>query len=340
MRMTPTGPRRAGDRSRGAIALIASVAMVAIFGFTALSVDLGNAWQNRRQLVTASDAAALAAAQEFATHGNGCGAVDDIYVAKNHSSASVVACDPSTGALNGASSGHVLVTAESTVTYSFAPVIGVDSKTMQATTVARYGIPAAVGGLRPFGLCYESLINLPEFVSWDPTTGQPSTPAVIEYDKSAQPNACNAGDPVPGNWATLDLDDGGNSNADVQFWTLNGYPDLVSPGIIPGDTGAFSPSLSSELQSLQDREIIFPLPLFATASGNGSGADFDVVGFIMVQVMDFQTSGGQASRSLTLRFHAAVTEGACCDAGGVDTGIRVVQICAVEADDQADCAIS
>ena len=59
-----------------------------------------------------------------------------------------------------------------------------------------------------------------------------------------------------------------------------------------------------------------------------------------VQVMDFQTSGSQANRSLTLRFHAAVVEGACCDASGVDTGTRVVQICAVAASDASDCVVS
>ena len=330
---------RLGRRNRGAVALIASVSMVAIFGFTALSVDLGNAWQNRRQLVTATDAAALAAAQEYAVLGNGCGGIDDLYVSKNHSSAVVNACTPSSGASSGATSGHVLVTAESTVTYAFAPVIGVDSKTMASTTVARYGIPTSAGGLRPFGLCYDALVMLPEFMSWNPAVG-PSTAVTIEYDKSAQPNACNGGDPVPGNWATMDFDGGGNSNADIQNWTLNGYPDLVSPGPIPGDTGAFSPSLSSELQSIQDAELIFPLPLFDAATGNGSNSSFNVIGFISVQVMDFQTSGSQGNRSLTLRFHAAVVEGACCDASGVDTGTRVVQICAVTAADASDCIVS
>ena len=180
---------------------------------------------------------------------------------------------------------------------------------------------------------------LPEFMSWNPAVG-PSTAVTIEYDKSAQPNACNGGDPVPGNWATMDFDGGGNSNADIQNWTLNGYPDLVSPGPIPGDTGAFSPSLSSELQSIQDAELIFPLPLFDAATGNGSNSSFNVIGFISVQVMDFQTSGSQGNRSLTLRFHAAVVEGACCDASGVDTGTRVVQICAVTAADASDCIVS
>jgi hypothetical protein len=185
-------------------------------------------------------------------------------------------------------------------------------------------------------LCYDALLGLTEYLNWIPAAG-PSQPVEIEYDKSAQPADCNGGDPVPGNWATLDFDDGGNSNADIQEWTLNGYPDLVSPGVVPGDTGAFSPSLASELQILEDTGLIFPLPLFDSASGNGSNSTFNIVGFVSVQVMDFRTNGAQANRSLTLRFIASIVEGACCDVSGVDTGTRVVQICAVSAADESDC---
>ena len=88
---------RTSDRSRGAVALMASAAIVAIFGFTALTIDLGNAWQNRRHLVTATDSAALAAAQEYALHGNGCGPVATTYVTNNKSNATLTTCTPSTG---------------------------------------------------------------------------------------------------------------------------------------------------------------------------------------------------------------------------------------------------
>ena len=339
MRVRSVNGRGNAHPNRGAGAVMTSVAMIAIFGFTALSVDLGNAWQNRRHLVTATDSAALAAAQEYALHGVGCGPLADSYVASNKPDATVTACTPSPGASNGLTSGHVLVTAKTTIDYAFAPIIGVDSKTLASTTVARFGIPSSVGGLRPFGLCYDALLDLPEFSTWDPTSG-PSDPVEIEYDKAAQPNACNGGDPVPGNWATIDLDGGGNSNADIQNWTLNRFPGLIPPGLYPGDTGAFSPSLASELQILEDSQLIFPLPLFSSVTGNGSNSVFDIVGFVSVQIVDFRTNGDQAQRSLTLRFVAAVVEGACCDAGGVDTGTRVLQICAVQANDLSDCPVT
>ena len=316
-----------------------SVSLIAIFAFTAISVDLGNAWQNKRELVNASDAAALAAAQEYAVLGNGCSSVASLFVTSNKDDAALTECTPSEGAVNGDTSGHVLVTAESTVDYAFAPVIGVDSSDIESTTAARFGIPKSARGLRPFGLCSQTLFDMVEWQSWNRAAG-PSDHATIAYEKDSNPNACNFGDPVPGNWATMDFDSGGNSNADIQNWTMNGYPDLVSPSMIPGDTGAFSPSLASELQAIEDAELIFPLPLFDSATGNGSNSSFNVIGFVSVQVMDFQTSGSQGNRSLTLRFHAAVVEGACCDASGVDTGTRVVQICAISASDASDCIVS
>jgi Flp pilus assembly protein TadG len=322
--------------SRGATALIVSVSLVAIFGFTALSVDLGNAWQNQRELVNASDAAALAAAQEYALLGNGCYSIAPSYITKNKSDAAMTACEPSEGAENGDSSGWVLVTAGSTVTYAFAPVIGTDSSDLDSSAAARYGIPSSAGGLRPFGLCSDTLQNLPEFASWDRSAG-PSSAVEIVYSNTSNPADCNSGSPVPGNWATMDFDGGSNSNSDIQQWTMNGYPGLVGPGPVAGDTGAFSPSLASELQSLQDRQLVFPLPIFDGATGTGSNAVFNVVGFVSVRVIDYKTNGGQATRSLTLEFHTSTIEGQCCDPTGLDTGTRVVQLCAATKDNLTGC---
>lgn len=339
MRMRRFRARSGGER--GAVALMVSVSLIALFGFVALSVDIGNAWQNRRQLVNATDASALAAAQEYALNGNGCGAIATTYVNNNKDNATIVECDPSAGALAGATSGDVLIKAESTVEYAFAPVIGKDSDVLSATTMARYGIPLAAGGLRPFGLCYEAIVSDPVYIGFlnkDPYYAPYEL--LMEYDKSAQPNACNGGDPVPGNWGMMDLDGGANSNSDTQYWTVNGYDEYLEPSPIPGDTGAFSPSLASELQTLVDSQIPFPIPLFISATGGGSGAVFDMVGYVTVQLVDFNTSGSQNNRWLEIRFVDAVIEGACCDASGIDTGTRVVQICGFDGTDRSKCVVS
>ncbi len=52
---------------RGSIIVIVALSLVALLGFTALVVDLGNGRQKRRQVQSAADASALAGAQEFMT---------------------------------------------------------------------------------------------------------------------------------------------------------------------------------------------------------------------------------------------------------------------------------
>lgn len=332
--------RRSSQRDRGAVALMVSVSLIALFGFVALSVDIGNAWQNRRHLVSATDAAALAAVQEYALDGNGCGGTASTYVSANKANATLTTCSPSVDAAANGSHGDVMVKTQTSVDYAFAPLVGVDSRTLSATAIARYGIPSSVGGLRPFGLCYDALMANPVFSTWLLDTSQPSVNTVtIEYNKD-NPSDCNMGDPVPGNWATMDLDGGGNSNSDIQNWTANGFDGLVSAGAIPGDTGAFSPSLSTELQALMDTHYVFPIPLFDSASGNGSNAVFNIKNFVTVEIEGFNTSGTQEMRSLTLRFHAAIVEGVCCLAGGEDLGNYVVQLCAVDENERSDCAIT
>jgi len=55
------GPRR-GDE-RGVTAVLIAVVVVVLFGFTALTVDVGRAYMEKRELQTAADASAMSAAQ-------------------------------------------------------------------------------------------------------------------------------------------------------------------------------------------------------------------------------------------------------------------------------------
>ena len=58
-----------------------------------LAIDSGNGWQIRRSLITATDAAALAAAETYAEGGNGCSGVPSTFVSANVSAASVTSCN-------------------------------------------------------------------------------------------------------------------------------------------------------------------------------------------------------------------------------------------------------
>jgi hypothetical protein len=150
----------------------------------------------------------------------------------------------------------------------------------------------------------------------------------IPYAKSS-PGDCGAN--VPGNWGVQDFDGGANSNSDTKNWLANGYPGLVTaPGTIPGDTGAFSNSLSSALNYLVSSQQVFQLPVYDAAAGNGSNAQFHIIDFVSVRLLAYLATGPEASRWLQLEFVSAPAQGTCC-AHDTDTGTRVVFICAVDA---------
>jgi Flp pilus assembly protein TadG len=313
------------DDERGAVAIIVAVCAIVLFGFAAYAIDAGNLWATRRNMVTVTDAAALGAAADYSVGLDGCSSSAPSLVSLNRSDATVESCTVSGGTTSDA--GYATVRASTNVEYAFAGVFGLTDKQVDSATTAEWGIPSGVAGLRPFGLC---LYANPQLQSWlNLPTGPTGTSSTIRitYGKS-QPDAC--GTNVPGNWGVQDFDGGANSNADTKNWTRNGYPGVVSVGDnIPGDTGAFSNSLNSELAFLRSSGEFFALPIFDTAAGNGSNATFHIVAFANVKLVDYRTTGNQASRYLDLVFSKGVLSGSCCGSG-IDTGARVVRICDID----------
>jgi Flp pilus assembly protein TadG len=308
---------------RGAVAVIVAILLVVLFGFAAFALDSGNAWQARRHLVTATDAAALAAAREFALGRDGCAGTDDALVDLNYPGSDVERCTASTEP--GRGPGYVTVAANHDVEWTFARVFGLTAGTIRSSTTASWGNPLGLQGLRPLGLCAQ----FPGLAAWlaSGPTG-PSSTIRIPYTKD-QPDRCGAN--APGNWAVHDFDGGANSSNDTRNWMANGYPGMVDKDSwIPGDTGAFSNSLNSELQMLVTSGQTFTLPVFDAVSGNGSNARFYVVDFVGVKLIGFRATGPEAQRYIDLQFQLMVAQGSCCDRGGPFRGVSVVRICSVD----------
>lgn len=332
---------RAHDE-RGASAIIVGICVIMLFGFAAFAVDAGNAWQNRRHVIVASDAAALAAAQEYALGGNGCGGTDDAFVAVNDSKASVVSCTP--GNLS-STSGYVTVKAQTPNEFVFAGIIGVEGGNVSSTTTARYEVPQSVIGLRPFGLC-TSIAALMR------SSGDTEK---VYYDKATQlvSNALiDCPENPSGNWAVIDLNDdgsngggqqGNNSTKTLGEWIRYGYEGSVAPGDMAGDPGIPAASVADDLAyilSTSGNEKPFCLPVYEATNGQGENATYAVTGFATITLWGYNVTGDPAGRYLELR----VEESGLCEAGNisgspsVDFGSRVVRICAVDfADDLSKC---
>ena len=308
-----SGPRTRDEQ--GAAAAMLAAVLTVLMGAAAIVIDAGDIWQNRRQLVGAVDAAALAAAATGAEGGDGCVSVAGAYVVANAPAASMSAC-----AISGSSTfGVVTVSAEVEVEHFIAQALGRERTTVTGSASAMWGMPAALNGLRPFALCNES----PAFVDWVASGFSTTEIFTVIYSKDS---VVDCGGPAPGNWGIIDFDAGANSNADTQDWVEFGYPGEVDLGWYEGDPGAFSNSLP--IGAIVGKEI--QLPVFDEYNElGGSNAEFRIIGFVSVVIVDFKSNGSEDKRYLDLQFRSGVSAGRCCGSG-IDTGLRVVDLCAVD----------
>lgn len=321
--------KRTKKGQRGAAAVVVGASLTALFGAAAIGVDLGQQRSSHRSAVNTADAAALAAAGEL-----GDGESETVACAKAlllvdaNDAGTMTECTVFTAA-SGAEAVRVKVT--NTVNYTFAPVIGVSDGLVDGVTTVVYGA-AGVSGARPMGLCMSWLNGIPELANWDQT----SSTGVIEVDYGnggGQANACGG---AAGNWGSLDFDGGSNSNNDQKDWIRDGYDGVLYPDTwVEGNPGAMAGWASSSLQSLVNSGEIFPVPLFTSVSGgSGANAQFQVTGFVQVQLVDFKVNGSASGRTLEMIFHPSEYPGIpCCDPAGTPIEVAEVAVCGFDGDE-------
>lgn len=309
--------RRSRDDD-GSVTILLAMMMTAVIGMAAIVIDAGEVWAARRQLITAGDASALAAAQEYALGGTGCGTVADQYLSDNYAAATLDDC--------GVIGDRIHIGASVEIDHQFAVILGRNSTTVDVDVYARFGSLSSGTGLRPFGLCSES----DGFTAWQNSGHSTSQVFRIMYTKDA---AAQCGGTLPGNWGLIDFDGGSNSNSETQDWVRDGYPGVVDvPGTHEGDPGAFSNSLP--ISSIVGETIL--LPVFDHASGNGANADFDLVGIVGVIIHGYKANGSASSRYLDIQFVTTVMSGGCCaNTGAISTGAVGIEICGY--DSTLDC---
>lgn len=329
-------------RDDGATIALVALAMFVIMGMAALVVDLGNGWRTRRALIPGTDAAALAAAQDYVNGVSAptpCSVTAPDYLGRNSPSATMDSCVPG-GNLD---HGWVTVTATDNVQTWFASVIGSGDYPVESVSSAVFAPPASVTNLRPIGLCIDGSSAL-ENVVRNPPAGP--TLIRVDYDKD-QPDDCG-GASIPGNWGTVDFDGGANSNSDTQEWVTNGYPDEVvfedhvvtscagEPHCYEGDTGALA-GIQSQLNGLRSSGIYFTLPVFNYAENPGANASFHLMGLVRVRLIDFQVNGLPSNRFFELLVDPGLVTGTCCGSGSGASGNQVVAICGVDPNDVTAC---
>lgn len=245
--------RRLSTGEDGAVAVITAILMVVLLGFTAIVVDVGMIYAERFQLQNGADAAALAIAQDCAAGKcANAGATATLLAGKN--------ANDGVSAATATVSGNSVTVRTSTATpdggsavrHWFAPILGIESTTVEAVAKASWGSPSKAT-VFPFTA---------------PRCMFDTAPSNVEvWITSTSTCTGSGGKTLPGAFGWLDEDDKKSCQASVDV-----------NQIIGGDPGKSGPQNCDV-----DGKVIL-LPVYESTSGQGNNVSYVIDGFAAFRV--------------------------------------------------------
>jgi len=324
-----------GDE-RGATLALVALSLVWIVGMAAIVVDIGDGWLSRQTLIAASDAAALAAAQDLVAEPLdevGACATARSYVSENAPEATQVGC---VVAPIGTEGGQVSVTISEDFESRFIELDGDDPVVGSTSTVA-WGPPDTITGLRPFALCYDGAADLQTLID-----NPPPGPTEVEVPFTRDDPADCGGELGVGNFVTVDFE-GGASITAIRTWMLRGYSGQV--GFDPLTTiGCASPAvcferpyasnvIRYEIQLLRARGTAFLFPVFDYADVD----EVHLVGIVRARLVGYQLDGEPETWSIDIEVEPGLVAGTCCGPPDRRAGTKVIAICGVDPGVYGNC---
>jgi von Willebrand factor type A domain/Putative Tad-like Flp pilus-assembly len=339
--------KRSKTREKGQSLLIISAAIVTFLALTAVVVDAGNDYVQRRQLQNSMDAGAVAGALKIGLAGSTNGDVADAvanYVTANgtdptlvtayytvqDSSGNVIVVRtggvatygrsnpvPTTLTVNGSSYPVVGVQVEGTRTFNtyFAGVVGFPQLSVPGSSAAyiNKGVCNA-SGLFPLALNNTTFnwVNGFPVIHYEQT--DPSYTYQIYEKQSGSANQ-------PGNFGWLTWN-GDSSSATLAYNiqnTLNNASGSWSvKDNIPGSSGnSGTNNVIAATQWYIDNNVPVIIPIFDTTSSTGSNTLYHVVGFAKFHIVSIDTSGNPKSiKGKFQSFESASDGGGCASFGG------------------------
>ena len=265
-------------RSERGQALVQTVLMLTmLLGMTALVLDVGAWFRQKRQLQATADAAALAGAQALPDDTSAASTLAVQYGNKN--GGGVLAADVTFTGNN-----VITVTAKKTAPGFFSKVFGVNLVDINARAQARTDSP------------YQAQYVAPMVVSCD-------HPLIQDCDGKHTPNfgptTTMDFDPMgaPGAFGMLNLDgqSGTVGSSDEAAWINQGFSKYLPLGFYKSDPGAkFS---SQNIQGALDDRLgtVLLFPVFRTLAGQGQNAKYDIMGWIGFHLTGYTVQGNNAT---------------------------------------------
>lgn len=313
-------------RRRGATLVLAAVLIVLVLGMVAFAVDIGYIVLVRTQLQVAADSSAMAAAavnmsEPFAsvlttaTRFAGCHVAGGRRVEVDAANVECGRWDFSTRrfTLSGSRSNAVRVTTTGQSPLFFAKVLGISDRALSTEAIA--GFMDNFAGFRPPS-SGENLPILPLALDQTSCNALLAEGGTDNWNWDAEWQALTPGsDGIPevslypidtgasGNFGTVDIGSSSNSTSDLARQILEGISDddlsyhggtleLGGDGELQlsGDTG-LSASIGRQLELIKGQPRI--VPVFERVTGVGSNAQYTIVDFVGVRVVEVQLTGKQ-----------------------------------------------
>jgi hypothetical protein len=354
---------------RGITGVVVAVCLFAIFGAAVVTVDAGNLWQTRRNIIIGTDASALQEAQIASlstSTPSGCTPAWSSTVTRNSGTlSSPLSCTLTVTRFTPAGvplMGYVVVDAQERATTRFGGAVGVGDADAYSLSAARWGPPNGVIGLRPFGLC-EGDVHYLEWLAYA-GRGYP-TDSVDPYNQlrgSGWDHPAIAGAGVvhrievdngggtcgnaPGNWAWLDYNSESNPTGAQREWWDDGYtpnvyvhtgPDCTLEQAQDGDTrdGCIPGNTGNRGNSFDDRleELKIsghPVPIMIFSALTGTGQISIFQAVGFLSVIVRDYNVHGSTHWLDLEFVLHNWGGSCCNPDAPDNGTRVTMLCDVD----------
>ncbi len=292
------------NKEQGSVAIILSMAMVALLGFSGLAIDVGVTLIERTKLSNALDASVLAAAQDLPDGSAKAIATAEQYLTSNDVSLNSVTIQVSPDGKS------IEIIGNRNVPHYFMKVLGIDSSEVAANSKAIIApVKSVKGGIRPFAVedfdyVYGDLITLKQ----------------------------GAGDSYNGNFGVVAL--GGTGNSIYEYNAFYGYDGELKIGdgipTEPGNMAGVSNQLKAYINSIyetfedhpKNSDRLWTIPLVDTLEVDGRGY-ITVTGFAQVFVENVYNQSGKIN--VDARFVKFVVNGAI-DMAAEDNGVYGVKL--------------
>lgn len=261
----------------GAVTVVVTAALTALLLSIAIIIDMGLLYQERRQLQTATDAAALAAAMDLA-EGKSVPEAESNAIAYLCNNANVL---PSYVRIDYPGADRVKVSARTERSMFFSGVVKQSSSPVRASSTAAMGAANGVSKLVPF------IVPLHK---------------VREYQGEGQAGVFEFGEDRPlnqngqeensqkGFFWLCDFDGGSGGVPNYDAWIRQGFPEYVYAGDIANGTGVKA-SLKDAISWRKGFDSSVVVPVYNYTEGSGSGGSYNVVGFAEFVITGFNLNG-------------------------------------------------